>query len=282
MTTEAINKVPRLMALPRIYRLILTLTRRHGLFTLARLHHRYFQHGQIVPLPGGGRLFIPGDPHYFGFLSGMHEGHVRNIIDRHVQLGDVCLDVGANIGYFAMMMADRVGAKGKVYAFEPVPETYGVLALNARLAGDSGRNLVPIHAAVSSSTGELSICRNTHSTLNQVSALTQLSANAADRVSATTLVSALEKLKCGDPISLLKIDVEGHELAVLQGAQPLLASGRIRRMVLEVTPGDDAAAIGRILSDCKATVLCWGGKRWEQKSLTHLPCRSDVLVEIQK
>lgn len=279
MTTEAINKVPRLMALPRIYRLILTLTRRHGLFTLARLHHRYFQHGQIVPLPGGGRLFIPGDPHYFGFLSGMHEGHVRNIIDRHVQPGGVCLDVGANIGYFAMMMADRVGAKGKVYAFEPVPETYDVLALNARLASGFGRNLIPIHAAVSSSNGELSICRNTHSTLNQVSALTQMSANVADRVASTTLVSALEKLKCADPISLLKIDVEGHELSVLQGAQPLLASGRIRRMVLEVTPGDDAAAIGRILSDCKATVRCWLNGRWVLMPQIQLPARTDVIVE---
>jgi len=279
MNVKSINEVPRLLLLPRIYRLMLTLTRRHGLFTLARLHHRHFRDGQVVALPGGSWLFIPGGAHYFGFLSGMHEAHVQDTIEQHVRPGDVCLDVGANIGFFAMMMAHRAGATGKVYAFEPVPETFEVLSQNAQLARASTLNLMPIHAAVSSSNGELSICRHAHSTLNQVFALGESSAKASERVAATTLVSALEKLACEAPISLLKIDVEGHELSVLQGAERLMASGRIRRMIIEVSPGNDAAVIAQMLSDCQATVRCWLQGRWEPIALGQLLSRTDVLAE---
>ena len=279
MTRTGDNEVPKLAALPRIYRSILTLTGRHGLFTLAQIHHRYYRFGQIVPLPGGGKMYIPSDPHYFGFLSGIHERHVQNVIDAHLYAGNVCLDVGANIGYFAMMMADRVGTNGKVYAFEPVRETYDVLSQNAKLAGDFALNLVPIRTAVSSENGELSICRGTHSTLHQVRAVSEVSAMELERVSSTTLVSALEKLEPNAFISLIKIDVEGHELPVLEGAEPLLRSGRIRRMIIEVTPGDDAAAIGRLLGDCRATLRCWLNGGWHFTPLVHLPSRTDVLVE---
>lgn len=279
MNNSGMLNVPTIALLPRIYRRLLTVSRRHGLFTLARLHHRCFKRGQIVRLPGGGRLFVPPDPHYFGFLCGIHEEHVRNVIDRYVQPGNVCLDVGANIGYFAMMMADRIGTLGKVYAFEPVPETYDVLSLNAMLAGDSALNLLPIHAAVSSNNGELSICRNAHSTLHQVSALVGSSAPASGRVTCTTLASALERLKCDVPISLLKVDVEGHELAVLTGALPLLRSGRIHRMIIEVTPGNDAAVIDSMLNDCRATVRCWLAGRWKLTALSQLSLRTDAFVE---
>ena len=93
---------------------------------------------------------------------------MRNVIDDHLCAGNVCLDVGGQHRLFAMMMADRVGTNGKVYAFEPVPETYDVLSLNAKLAGDLALNLRPIRAAVSPKDGELSICRSTFSTLHQV------------------------------------------------------------------------------------------------------------------
>jgi methyltransferase FkbM-like protein len=116
------------------------------------------------------------------FLAGIHERHVQNVIDAHLYAGNICLDVGANIGYFAMMMANRVGTNGKVYAFEPVPETYDVLSLNAKLAGDFALNLVPIWGAVSSEDGELSICRSTHTVRSTAKEL--------ERVSSTTLVSA--------------------------------------------------------------------------------------------
>lgn len=279
MIASHLKDVPRIAALPRIYRWLLTLTRRHGLFTLARWHHRWFKGGQIVRLPGGEWLFIPGDSHYFGFLTGLHEEHVRRVIDQYVNPGDVCVDVGANIGYFAMMMAGSAGQGGKVIAFEPVQDTYEVLSANATMASEAGRKLTPIHAAISSANGQLFICRNAHSTLHQVSTTSGASREESESVPAMTLVSALASVDCNEPITLLKIDVEGHELAVLEGALPLFQSGRVRRMIIEVTPGEEAAAIARLLTGCRASYRCWLGGQWEGSLLESLPWRTDVLVE---
>lgn len=277
-----LSQPPRLALLPRLYRLILTVTRKHGLFTLARLHHRIFKDGQIIKLPGGAWLYIPPDPHYFGFLSCIHEDHVRKVIEKHLSPGDTCFDVGANIGYFAAMMAKQVGETGRIFAFEPVPETYEILSVNAGIAGASSLKIVPIQAAVSASDGELAIQRNEHSTLNQVSALKDANGSAFDRVPAYSLVSALSRFGCTEAISLLKVDVEGHELAVLEGARSLFREGRIRRMIIEVTPGADALAIGRLFTECGARWSCWLNGEWRSLPLAELPTRTDVLVEFPK
>lgn len=270
------RNIPRIALLPRLYRRALTMTRRHGLFTLARLHHRFFRHGQVVRLPDGEWLYIPGDPHYFGFLTGLHENHVREVIRTYLQPGDTAVDVGANIGYFAAMMAAQVGPRGRVVAVEPVPQTFDVLCMNAGLASDAGLHLDPIPAAVSSSDGTVSLCRAEHSTLHQVTF--DATAN-AECVKALTLVSLLEQSGIDGVISLLKVDVEGHELAVLEGAFELFKGCRIKRMIIEVTPGQEAFAIAKLLRDCKASWSVWLRDCWLPCDLQQLPHRTDVLVE---
>ena len=54
---------------------------------------------------------------------------------------------------------------------------------------------------------------------------------------------------------------------------------RIRRIIIEVTPGDEAAVIGRLLNDCRATLRCWLNGGWHFTPLVQLPSRTDVLVE---
>src|SRR5689334_7304312 len=86
------------------YRTILRITRKRGLFTLARLNAKLFSSGQIIAAPAGAKLFVPSDPHFFGFVLGTHESHVAEILIRYLQPGDACIDVGANIGYFSAVM----------------------------------------------------------------------------------------------------------------------------------------------------------------------------------
>ena len=54
---------------------------------------------------------------------GVWEPVLSEFILRHVQDGDVCVDVGANVGYFSLLFAQRVGASGKVIAIEAAPDT---------------------------------------------------------------------------------------------------------------------------------------------------------------
>lgn len=270
--------LPRFRLLPRLYRLILTLSRKHGLFTLSRFHHRWFGGDQYVDIPGGSRLFIPGDPHYFGFLSGIHEAHVTEAIAASVKEGDVCVDIGANIGYFSMIMARAAGAGGTVFAFEPVPDTFAVLKTNAMLAGEDGLNITPQQAAISAQEGELVIDRQVYSTLNQVRAVESEQDALDSRVKCVTLKGFLESRQITGQIALLKIDVEGHEAAVMEGALPVLKSGQVRKMIIEVTPGEDAVQLDRMLAGCGAKTLVWTDGAWQDVPVQKLQNRTDVLA----
>ena len=275
--TSEIQGLPYRRILPRFYRALLGLTRRHGLFTLARLHDRFLGGMQRVRIPGGGSLIIPGDSHYFGFLSGVHEPHVAELIETSVAAGDVCIDVGANIGYFAMMMAMAAGPKGRVIAFEPVPDTFGFLKLNAALASLQSCHLEVHQAAVSSHAGELVIERQQHSTLNQVREAQP--SEQGERVPCIALSEYLETAAIMNPVALLKIDVEGHELSVIEGAMAAFKAGRIKRMIIEVTPGEEAEKIGRLLASCKVETKCWIDHQWKAVGVSQLSSRTDVLVD---
>ena len=276
--SSKLSSIPRYRLLPRLYRLILSATRLHGLFTLSRFHYRHFGGAQAVDIPGGSTLFIPDDPHYFGFLAGVHEPHVAEVIRSVVKPGSTCLDVGANIGYFAMIMAQSAGTTGRVIAFEPAPETYVALQTNEQMAMLAGLNIEAHQVAVSDQVGELIIERQEHSTLNQVRAADSPADSPSCRVKCVPLAVFLEEHGVTSPITLLKVDVEGHELAVVKGALSAMKSGSIRHLILEVTPGNDAKEIDQILRSCDATTLIWRDRAWRNEPIGELIHRTDILA----
>jgi FkbM family methyltransferase len=263
--------------LPHLYRGLLTLTRKHGLFTLARLHHRLWKGEQQVSIAGGAELLMPGDTHYFGFLAGVHERHITNLVNSIVVAGDPCIDVGANIGYFSMMMAARAGSSGRVLAFEPVPETYACLQKNAALAAKQGWLLEPFQKAVSAEAGRVSIQRHEHSTLHQVQKLAHSAPAASEEITCVSLDQVLKDNSIAS-VKLLKIDVEGHETQVIAGAMHSLQSGKVQHLVIEVTPGKDAESIGQMLADLKVKPLCWVDDSWKSIPVSQLEHRTDVWV----
>src|SRR5262245_27347464 len=94
--------------LPGIYRAAMRATRRRGSITLGRINAKLFPDGQTITKPTGEPFYLPPDPHFFGYLIG-HETHIGDVIDRLVEPGDIVLDIGANIGYFAVQMVHRAG-----------------------------------------------------------------------------------------------------------------------------------------------------------------------------
>jgi tRNA G37 N-methylase Trm5 len=116
-----------------------------------------------------------------------------------VRPGDVVADVGANVGLYAVALARRVGAMGRVIAYEPDAGNAELLRRNVALNDVEG--VVEVRQA----------------------------AEGSSQVSVVTLDEELDRL------ALLKIDVEGFECAVLDGARSLLAdeSRRPRRVFVE-------------------------------------------------
>lgn len=72
-------------------------------------------------------------------LDGFWEAWITRLMLGFVKPGFVCVDVGANVGYFTLVMAELVGEGGRVIAYEPEPETFDLLVRNVRSNGFSGR-----------------------------------------------------------------------------------------------------------------------------------------------
>lgn len=155
--------------------------------------------------------------------------------DLILQGGSVFVDVGANVGIFTLLAATTFRS---VYAFEPLPSIAGLLERNV-----GGRpNIDVFRVAVSNHTGEAIL--HEHAVGSGGSTLLQIDASAARRTRKRSWRAFTvprrrldDVLPSGCAVDLLKIDVEGHECEVIEGASALIAA---RRPLLYVEIQDDA------------------------------------------
>jgi FkbM family methyltransferase len=168
---------------------------------------------------------------------GIHELPSSECICRLVDPGELAVDVGANIGHMTSIMAMRAGAGGQVIAFEPHPAIFNELQYNIA-AWKQNPNAAPIAAhnqALSDHAGTAMLMVPEYFEVNH--GVCSLASDADTNLLANHLEAAMTTLSAaigeGKQIGLLKIDVEGHELQVLLGAQRLLASGSVRDILFE-------------------------------------------------
>ncbi len=128
--------------------------------------------------------------------------------------GGVFYDVGAQAGYHTVLAAKRAGAVGAVYAFEPLPRNQSYLRRNLELNGIRNTTMVP--AAVSDRDGELCFDPGPGFMAGHLS-----EDGDGFRVKAVSLDYWQQTEQARTP-DLVKIDVEGAELSVLQGARRLI------------------------------------------------------------
>lgn len=186
----------------------------------------------------------------------LHEGswepHIERVLREFLGPGDTAYDVGANLGYFSAVMAQAVGESGHVAGFEPVPQTFERLRLCKELNGYS--QLAVFRLAVGAGRRQIEIGFDPRlpgdASVHHRSDAQPMHA----AVSIHTLDELLESGQLRTP-SLIKIDVEGHELAVLQGARRILTAHR-PTLVFEIhgtmsrEAGWAPADVGCLLSAC--------------------------------
>jgi FkbM family methyltransferase len=159
----------------------------------------------------------------------------RLFTSRLLRSGDVYVDVGANIGLFTLLAADRVGATGRVFSFEPVSRTYARLVENIRLNGF--RQVFPQQVAVSDSRCELTIT-TAGGGFDAWSSLGRPYMGQEGRCEQIQAVSwdefAVEHDLVGK-VTLMKLDVEGWESRTLRGASQTLSRGDAPTLYVEFT-----------------------------------------------
>jgi len=131
----------------------------------------------------------------------------------HTPAGGVFVDVGANVGTYAMVLARQAGESGKVIAIEPHPIIHARLAFNRAASGTTQVTLVA--AAAGAADGELMI-ETDGDNLGASHIVSGKGSGKAIRVPSLRLQRILEEAGVGG-VDALKIDVEGYEDRVLTG-----------------------------------------------------------------
>lgn len=189
----------------------------------------------------GHELRLPtGEAWADAMAVGTYEPVFAAIVAETVRAGDVCYDLGAHIGYYSLLMAVRAGPDGAVHAFEPyAPNAERLREHAARNVRPGERASIHLHAcAVADRTGEGVLAGAGEG--DAVSTLAHLEGargvlHAAWRARFDAFprqpvpVWHLDDWRAhtgAPPPDLLKIDVEGSELAVLRGARETLTAAR--------------------------------------------------------
>jgi FkbM family methyltransferase len=140
------------------------------------------------------------------------------ILPSLISAGDWVIDVGANVGHYTKRFSELVGTTGRVIAFEPVPETFALLAANLQTLSTSNVTLINVAASDKADVVGMSIPAFDTGLRNFYQA--HLSNFPDSHVHVLTL--RVDSLKINNKIALIKIDAEGHESCVLSGMHELL------------------------------------------------------------
>ena len=174
-------------------------------------------------LPGGNRLQYPLATAVGAdlFAGGFEPAEVA-FVGSHLKPGDVILDVGANAGLYTILAARIVGPHGHVFAFEPDDRAVALLRRNIALNGLT--NVTVIEAAVSNETGQRNFAAASDIAMSSLAATHRDDQQIQSwrTVDTLRLDDALGKYGIERP-TFLKIDVEGAEQLVVEGATGLLA-----------------------------------------------------------
>jgi FkbM family methyltransferase len=165
-------------------------------------------------------------------FSGYWESWITLAIARLVQPGWRCLDIGANHGYYTLLMADGVGTTGAVIAVEPNAKPAGLLRLTLSVNGLSRVEVV--EKAASDYDGErLKLTIPAHFGLNAMLSDWRGEGTEAETVDVET--TTVDSLTSGWPrVDLIKIAVEGSEEVVWYGMQDTVARNPDLVVILEV------------------------------------------------
>jgi FkbM family methyltransferase len=174
-------------------------------------------------------------------MNGYWELPVTRAMAKHVPYGSKCIDVGANVGYFTVLLAGAMGCE--VQAWEPQFRLYE--PLRRTLAMNGLERLVQLIPAVAhSGSAEMKVCYDE----DTGNASCHLNTSVSEE---TVLGTSIDLQMVDHVVDFVKIDVEGHEPDVIDGMKKVIEASPKLQICMEFTPRlyDDAGAFLYRLSE---------------------------------
>lgn len=188
---------------------------------------------------------------------GLHECHDMAFVLHFLRKNDLFVDVGANIGSYTVLASGAVGAE--TICFEPVPATFQYLMDNIYL-NRIVDSVIPFNVAVSSESGEIEMIAD-QDTVNRV--ITD-EVYLGKKVKVPVIV--LDEILAGRVPKLIKIDVEGFETHVLQGAVQTLKNPKLEAVLMELNGSGEAYGFNE--HTLHSNMLELGFKQYSYNALT--------------
>lgn len=158
---------------------------------------------------------------YYAF--NIHKGRFNadepdyEVLEKYISRGDWVIDVGANIGHYSLKFSKLVGASGRVFAIEPVPETFEILTSNVQLFPFKNVTLFNVAASRQPAIIGMKIPLFSFGIKNYYRA------SITDKKTELEVYCVpIDAIPMCNPVRMIKIDTEGHELQVLNGMKSLL------------------------------------------------------------
>ena len=170
-----------------------------------------------------GKMFLHPNDAFRLSIYGIHGTHDFKIIKNNVKDGDNVIDLGANIGYFTLILAKLVGPTGKVFAFEPDPRNLALLKKNVEY--NNYKNVIIVPKAVSNVNDKCTLYTG-QKTFGQNKIYKPKNTKTQKFIPIDSETVRLDDFfKTNgllDKISFIKIDVEGAEFLALSGMKEIL------------------------------------------------------------
>lgn len=201
----------------------------------------------------------PQDTTNFFCLAGLGGDDYDDVFDEvgRLEAGMAFIDVGANAGLFSLVASKRVGRNGLVLAFEPSLQTFARLVENVSL--NAAGNIYPFNAALGATTGVARF----DSGCPSHSGIAHLDTAGDVDVVQLRFDAPAESFRnlIGNRRTVIKIDVEGAELQVLEGMADFIRQHQVEQLIVEI----DAAHLARFDASPRAVYELLAGSGFEPR-----------------
>ena len=175
---------------------------------------------------------LPGDHGISRELSvyQIHEPLTTELVKRFLKPGMNVVDIGGNLGYYALLEAQMVGDAGRVIAIEPVASNFAQLSSN--VAANGYRNVILENVAIGTINGSAPIYLSKKSNWHSLHPVPWATREVSVRVSTLDSLLARHELPSLD---LVRMDLEGYEIKVIRGMKSTIKKYR-PRLLIELHP----------------------------------------------
>lgn len=170
------------------------------------------------------------------YTRAIYETAVTEALWRLAKPGDTVVDGGANVGYMTSILAIRVGERGKVYCFEPHPDVFQDLQQNVRSWETNNQcgSFALYQAALGEREGTATLVVPEHFSTNRgVSRIGRGEDHNEGQTHQINVLSLDTVIPEHQDIGVVKLDVQGSELAVMKGMERILRGRRVRHIIFE-------------------------------------------------